>query len=228
MAKKEKQDVLIPYKFLPIFETLLKKDKGHQVAELVIAIIRYDQFDEEPIFTDDSVVLVWESVIKPQLDEYKSAYQKVVSARIEAGRMGGIKANQNNQMLPNATKCYQESANVPDIVIDSVIDNDSDIDKKEKIYKKEKPTKHKYGAYGNVLLSDADMVKLKAEFPTDWEERIERVSEYCASHGRTYRDYLATIRTWARKDKPRVPILKKNDVQGGLEQALALLEEQDG
>ena len=38
-----------------------------------------------------------------------------------------------------------------------------------------KPTRHKYGAYQNVLLSDEDMKKLKAEFPDDWEKRIERL-----------------------------------------------------
>ena len=64
-----------------------------------------------------------------------------------------------------------------------------------------KPTRHKYGRYENVLLSDEDMVKLKQEFPTDWEERIERLSEYIASKGAKYKNHLATIRVWARKDK---------------------------
>ena len=63
-----------------------------------------------------------------------------------------------------------------------------------------KEARHKYGTYSNVLLSDKQMEKLKAEFPTDWEERIERVSEYCASTGKSYKDFLATIRSWARKD----------------------------
>ena len=66
--------------------------------------------------------------------------------------------------------------------------------------------KHRYGSYNNVLLSDEEMDKLKSEF-TDWEERIERVSEYCASTGRSYKNYLATIRSWARKEK-------KNDNKG--------------
>lgn len=65
---------------------------------------------------------------------------------------------------------------------------------------KEKPTRHKYGQYQNVLLSDADMAKLKTEFPNDYQERIERVSEYCKSKGKSYSDYLATIRSWARKE----------------------------
>lgn len=67
-----------------------------------------------------------------------------------------------------------------------------------------KPIKHKYGEYDNVLLSDEEMEKLKKEFPSDYLERIERVSIYCASTGKTYKNYLATIRNWAKKDNPRV------------------------
>lgn len=61
--------------------------------------------------------------------------------------------------------------------------------------------RHRYGEYQNVLLSDSELEKLKAEFPTDWEQRIERLSEYIASTGKRYKSHLATIRSWARKDK---------------------------
>jgi len=66
---------------------------------------------------------------------------------------------------------------------------------------KAKPIRHKYGEYKNVLLSDDQMEKLKTEFPNDYQERIERLSEYCESAGKTYKNYLATIRSWARKEK---------------------------
>ena len=88
--------------------------------------------------------------------------------------------------------------------------------------------RHKYGQYKNVLLSDDELEKLKTEFPVDWEERIERVSEYCASKGATYKNYLATIRSWARKDRPKIVPVQKNDVQSGLAQALEILGVQDG
>ncbi|NBA55059.1 replisome organizer [Enterococcus hirae] len=68
------------------------------------------------------------------------------------------------------------------------------------------PIRHKYGEYKNVLLSDEQMEKLKAEFPNDYQERIERLSEYCASTGKSYKNYLATIRNWAKKDdQPKKP-----------------------
>ncbi|EGP5365906.1 helix-turn-helix domain-containing protein [Enterococcus faecium] len=66
---------------------------------------------------------------------------------------------------------------------------------------KAKPIRHKYGEYKNVLLSDDQMEKLKTEFPNDYQERIERLSEYCESSGKTYKNYLATIRSWAKKEK---------------------------
>ena len=66
--------------------------------------------------------------------------------------------------------------------------------------KKEKPIKHKYGEYNNVLLSDAEVEKLKTEFPNDYQSRIERLSGYMQSTGKSYKDHLATIRNWARRD----------------------------
>ncbi len=64
----------------------------------------------------------------------------------------------------------------------------------------ENKVRHKYGQYANVLLTDEDLEKLKNEFPDDWKDRIERLSEYMASTGKSYKSHLATIRNWARRD----------------------------
>lgn len=73
-----------------------------------------------------------------------------------------------------------------------------------------KPTRHKYGLYENVLLTDEDYQKLVAEFPHDYSERIERLSEYIASTGKKYKSHLATIRAWARKDTTQKPASNKS------------------
>jgi predicted phage replisome organizer len=65
---------------------------------------------------------------------------------------------------------------------------------------KREETRHKYGAYNNVLLSDTELEKLKTEFPSDYQNRIERLSEYIASTGKSYKSHLATIRSWAHRD----------------------------
>lgn len=80
------------------------------------------------------------------------------------------------------------------------------------------PVRHKYGQYNNVLLTDQDMDKLKAEFPEDYENRIERLSEYIASTGKKYKNHLATIRNWARRDgngKGGKPNAKRGGNVGG-------------
>ena len=69
-----------------------------------------------------------------------------------------------------------------------------------------KPSRKKYGMYKNVLLANEEYQKLVEEFPHDYTDRIERLSEYIASTGKKYKSHLATIRSWARKDtgtKPR-------------------------
>lgn len=144
MAKKEKRDVLIPHKFLSIFETLVKQGKAEQAAQLTIAIIKYDMTEEEPTFTEPGVAFVWESVIKPQLEENKQKYKAVSKARSEA-----VGARYNN--VTNEYKCSNSNqmnnentfATDIDVDIDIDVDNDCDIGLKEK-EKKEKEAPEKY------------------------------------------------------------------------------------
>ena len=68
-----------------------------------------------------------------------------------------------------------------------------------------KSTRHKYGLYENVLLTDEEYKKLTEEFPHDYTERIDRLSEYIASTGKKYKSHLDTIRSWARKDTVQRP-----------------------
>lgn len=76
-----------------------------------------------------------------------------------------------------------------------------------------KPTRHKYGMYENVLLTDEDYARLQEEFPVDLNDRIERLSEYIASTGKKYKSHLATIRAWARKDTNKAPVKATKHVQ---------------
>ena len=65
-----------------------------------------------------------------------------------------------------------------------------------------KPGRHKYGEYGNVLLSDAEYEKLMVEIPYS-AAMIERLSEYIASTGKKYKSHYATIRAWHRRDSEK-------------------------
>ena len=60
---------------------------------------------------------------------------------------------------------------------------------------------HILGRYGNVFLTEAEVAELQADFPSVWQEYIERLSEYMASTGKTYKSHAATIRRWAKEDR---------------------------
>lgn len=79
--------------------------------------------------------------------------------------------------------------------------NTNGLSTKESNKRGKKEQRHRYGVYGNVLLTDMELGKLQQEFPTDYQVRIERLSEYMASSGRSYKSHLATIRSWARREK---------------------------
>lgn len=68
--------------------------------------------------------------------------------------------------------------------------------------KRKAPRRNGYGEYGHCMLTDEELEKLKAEF-ADWDDRIHRVDEYCESTGKRYKNGLATIRSWARRDAER-------------------------
>lgn len=91
------------------------------------------------------------------------------------------------------------------------VKNVKNVKKREREIYKEKESRHKYGEYENVLLTDKDHEKLIKEFPLDYQERIERLSEYMASTGKTYKNHLATIRSWARKDKGKTAEKKQEE-----------------
>ena len=111
---------------------------------------------------------------------------------------------EKQKLLTGKPNCKTNSkANVSQADKDIDKEGDKERDKEDNISPSasKKPVKHKHGEYANVLLTDDELEKLKAEYP-DWKERIERLSSYVASTGKSYKSHYATIRNWARKDKP--------------------------
>ena len=88
-----------------------------------------------------------------------------------------------------------------------VEDNIPDSDEPEPPAPDKKPVKHKYGEYQNVLLTEDELQKLKTEY-SDYQQRIENLSSYVASTGKSYKSHYATIRNWARKDQQK-PVRKE-------------------
>ena len=90
--------------------------------------------------------------------------------------------------------CNHMYADVP------VIQSESESESESKSKRDNAPAKHAYGEFDNVLLTDAELDKLKNRL-TDWAERIERLSQYLKNKPKKrYESHYATILTWAAKD----------------------------
>lgn len=77
--------------------------------------------------------------------------------------------------------------------------------------KEEKIKEYKeYGEYKNVFFTDEQYMKLKETFPKDYEERIQKLDDYIQSSGKKYKDCLATLRNWARKEGYKFNEIKKD------------------
>ena len=83
------------------------------------------------------------------------------------------------------------------------ITNNYNINNNNKASKKKttKEVRHKYGEFKNVLLSDKDLEKLKAEYGEELVEKyIKKMDEWIELNGRRYKNYYLALRQWMNKE----------------------------
>jgi DNA replication protein DnaD len=56
------------------------------------------------------------------------------------------------------------------------------------------------GRFKNVFLTQNELDELRTKFPNDYEAKIERLSRYQESKGRTFDNHFATLLDWLEKD----------------------------
>ena len=134
------------------------------------------------------------------LTEKKLIIKRVVKNGVDPNGYKAIRpvyTGSDNLSPEVVTKVHGGSDNLsPNNNRDTYIDNYKDIN----ISESGKPKKKKYGEYENVLLTDEELDKLQKSYPNDWQERIDRLSEYIASKGASYKSHYATIKAWARRE----------------------------
>ena len=90
--------------------------------------------------------------------------------------------------------------NTKDITNNYNINNNNKTSKK----KTTKEVRHKYGEFKNVLLSDKDLEKLKAEYGEELVEKyIKKMDEWIELNGRRYKNYYLALRQWMNKEVSR-------------------------
>ncbi len=87
-------------------------------------------------------------------------------------------------------------------------------------------TRRRHGPYENVLLTDEQFQELAKEYPEEYAQRIDRLSEYMASTGKAYKNHLATMRNWAKRDAEKAGAAPAP--QNGKRNPFDVLAEQEG
>lgn len=193
-----------------IYLELLAESTTHEGTLRFSDMLPYDSVTLAAVIDEDkdNIEKAIEILAQLELIEIlcdKTIFMSDIQTMLGSGTGQTIRKNlakvKNTELLP---KSYQK--NTLENRDKSIENRDKSIEIRDKNIINNRTQKHQYGTYKNVLLSDEDLQKLKLEFPNDYETRIEIVSEYCASTGKHYKNYLATIRLWAKKET-----LKKED-----------------
>lgn len=223
-----KEITYLPNEYLEEMDCLGDAEFGR----LIRGLLYYSSTGEEPELKGTER-LFWKTV-RNRENRFAEAYTKKCDVNAKNGAKGGRPKNRtvsdenpkNRTVLDETQKSQQNRTELNcNRTITELKDNikapaEPPAPVREKTADEKK--RHKYGEYGNVLLSNTDMEKLKAEFPTDWQARIENLSSYMASKGASYRNHLATIRNWARKDREKTP-----QKSSGLPDGNSALEEKE-
>ena len=112
--------------------------------------------------------------------------------------------------IPNDIEVLKELAEKPNVRL--TLANATEVRSKKKEVRSKKldvrsksitETSNTFGEYQRVLLTDKQLETLKKEFPSDWEYWINKLDSYIESTGKKYKNHLATIRNWSRRDKEK-------------------------
>ena len=181
--------------FAEVIEPLSDAERGR----LFMSMLQYASTGEAGTLSG-AERFVW-PIAKQNIDRTKVEAERNAACGSKGGRPKKPTETDLNRKKPTETDLNRKKADK---------DKDKDKDKDNIIppispngdivpLEGERPRKHKYGEYKNVLLTDDELEKLKAEY-ADYLDRIERLSSYIASTGKAYKSHYATIKNWARAD----------------------------
>ena len=166
-------------------------------SSVTMALQTFEQFGMIEIVDGVITIPNWDKHQSLDAYEKKKERDRLYQAERRANQRALVAKSSDSQATPSSYVAVSEEDKERDKELEEDIISDS---AESAPTKKKRAVRHKYGEYNNVLLSDEQMAKLQAEFP-DWQARIERLSSYMASTGKSYKDHLATIRNWAKKDQ---------------------------
>lgn len=209
---------LLLHEFRDSFNMLSDEEAG----QLIKAIFTYETKGEEPCFDDRAMTMAF-SNIRRFLDSSRENYQKVCKQRSEYAKKRWEKQEEKKRAEKEKAEAedaraylsmlkHAQAGNNNDNINDNVKINDNDnVNVKTNTNYNTAvgfpapavqgtagdihTHKSTYGEFKNVLLSSEEHKRLTERFP-DAQSRIESLSAYMKSTGKTYLDHYAQLINW--------------------------------
>ena len=191
--------LLIHHDYFDIINILNNEEAGI----LLKALLRYDRDGAETDFDDRTLFVIF-SQLKRYLDSNRDKYEKISQARSENAKKRWEKVSENTREC----NCMQTDAPVINTNTNTNtnsnsnenvnVNTKSDADAYSDSTAKENDTythKKAYGEFKNVFLSDEEYLKITGKY-SNAGERIQSLSAYIRSTGKTYLDHYAQLINW--------------------------------
>ena len=225
MAKK-KETLILHYGLLDDFEYMTKE----QIADLIIAIFRYEIYGERPEFKDKLLYPYFQNISRV-LDSNKEKYQEMC----ERNRVRAKSRWEGNKKVPPAYSGIKIDAknadNDNEKDKDNVKDNDNEYVNDEDCLSEDESSaahthKKQYGIFSNISLDDGQYEQIRQLFPNDYQQRIDSMSSYMKAQGKTYKDDFARLCSWnlfdRKEEKPKKDNSPSYDIDAYMQQAINL------
>lgn len=181
-------EILIPYDA----QKIARDTKYFSVDTVVVAMELFKRLGLIYEINDNLLQIAnYENMVgSSKMDEH--------AKRLNAERQRRFKANQKQKMLEsNVTVTHgvtlKDNAKIRDKSIENR-DKDKDI-----CFDKSKPTKHKYGEYNHVLLTDKEHEHLLELYGDSLDEHIRILDEYIETSGKKYKNHCLVIQKWVHE-----------------------------
>lgn len=214
---------MIWFKFYTAWGEGMTELSDTEAGRFVKALCNYAEGKDIPALSGNERVLF--AMARKQIEQDKAKSEKTSSVRSEAGRIGGINSSKQKQAI--VSNCLNEEANASDVKQNEAnafnknkelrIKNqeeelrDIGVSATQKTQTPAKPTKHRHGNFGHVMLTDDELRKLQERFPADNAQgRIQNLDDYLENNrSKHYANHYLTITKWAEKDAQQQPVQPK-------------------
>lgn len=185
---------------IPYTPKMLADELGFEESTVILGIEALEQLCMVVTNNGYFTIAGWE--------EYQNT-DRLAELRAKDRERKRLKKAETKALTANSTEIprtfHGNSADVPALDIDIELDKDKEEEKDLSNSTPTAPKKHKYGEHQNVLLTDEEYGKLQERFPTDYEAKINALSEGLALKGYKYKSHYLAILKWAKNDEKKAP-----------------------